>query len=254
MTRSVRLVKPIGAPLAEDALGSFALAARAARRNLQHAVDFVVLHEDYEVDGPSPASSLNPPTVLAAVAAWERFIADITGLAHGHDWMGSGRYGNQLAGCYLVRPRRRDEEATRDQTLAGDAARVIVGLTGSAHVLDRLSVHVITGWSGATPRFAKKDGLGLRDHDYLRPRDEWESLTVGEAVYQSVKLRNAIAHSYLPAVVEQGLASAIESPQGKPEDAHWLNDPAQLFWLSTRVTVSASKQGAPEVCLHCSSS
>jgi hypothetical protein len=228
-------IKPMGGRLHPGQVAYLQEAADMARVNLQRAVDFVVLHEAYRAAGPSPAASLNEPTVLVAVAAWERFIGDLNGIARGRGWQGPARHPGTVAGANLVRPRFEGETAGQDETVPGDAARVLVGMLGTAEPLNSFHVRLIHDWSGATSRFHASLGIGLRDKDYRRPNpdERWDRLTTGEVVYQAIKLRNAIAHSYLP---RMGDALSEEAAQRrlKPEQTHWLNEPSQMFWLSDK--------------------
>lgn len=223
------VIKPIGTRVTQGQLASLQEAADAAHANLQRAVDFVVLHEAYTVDGPSPAASLNEPTVLVAVATWERFIGDLVAIAKGLAPPDPARHRSSLAGAYLVRPRYTGETAEPDETVPGDAARLLAGMLSSTRPLDSFHVRLVHNWSGATPRFHHSFGIGLRGKDYRRPdpAERWDRLTTGEVVYQAIKLRNAIAHRYIPR-----MGDAL--PSLKPEDSHWLNDPAQVFWLSDK--------------------
>jgi hypothetical protein len=228
-------IAPIGHRPTQSQLASLQEAADAASENLQKAIDFVVLHEAYPANAPSPASSLNEPTVLVAVASWERFIGDLGAIARGRTWSGSARHPSSLAGAYLVRPRNKNETAAPDETVPGDAARVLVGMLGTPRPLDNFHIRLIHDWSGATSRFHYSTGIGLRDKEYRRPGagEKWTRLTIGETVYQSIKLRNAIAHSYIPRMGIE-LSSYKSHKDLAPEDTHWLNDPKQLFWLSDR--------------------
>jgi hypothetical protein len=226
----------IGRRLTTDQVPHLQEAADAARGNLQRAIDLVILHETCRVAGQEAAAALNEPTVLLAVATWERFIGDLLVLANRSGWRGSGRHPSTVAGANLVRPRRTVETAGPDETLPGDAACVLAGLTGGWTPLSRLRARVIYDWRGATPRFVDMTGFGLRDQRYHRPAypaEPWEHLTIGEVVYQSLKLRSAIAHSYVPRMGD------VPSPRrGRttltPEDAHWLNAPSQMFWHSDK--------------------
>lgn len=226
----------MGAQLRSGQVPHLREAAEMAGVNLQRAVDFVVLHEAYTVASPSPAAALNEPTVLVAVAAWERFMGDLTAIAQGAHWQGSGRHPSSVMGANLVRPRHKSEAAGRDETVPGDAARVLTGLLGATGPLDRFRIRLVYDWRGATPRFTDAVGIGLRDRDYRRsayPDEPWEHLTIGEVVYQSIKLRNAIAHSYLPRMGDALSTGGVSATQ-KPEDTHWLNAPSQLFWQSDK--------------------
>jgi hypothetical protein len=215
-------------------------AAVAARANLQRSVDYVLLHEGYDVDGDTPAASLNPPTVLTAVAAWERFVGDLKGVSLGDEWTASGRYQSRLSDCYLVRPPHPSEPHTPDQTVTGEAARLLLQITGSSDVLDHLCLKVISSWSGARPRFGVANGLGLRPASYRRTTVSGVSdpLTVGEAVYQSVQLRNAVAHSYLPAMSTPRPRQPKKRTKGQSAQSlpaqHWLDDPDEFFWRSDK--------------------
>jgi hypothetical protein len=249
MSADPNLIPPIGTPLRSEDLPRIVEAAVGARTTLQRAMDFVILHEDYTVNGPSPASSLNEPTVLAAVAGWERFIGDLTTIALRRTWLGSGLNPSTVTGSYLVRPGTRSElhdgSVSADQTVPGDAARVVVGLTGSSKLLDHLHVKVVHNWVGARPDLAGKTGMPFRPHGYLRAQDESvrpNRLTVAETLYQAVKLRNAIAHSFLPRM--GGLPADLDDPtsdaqnenaqKAAPPEQHWLDGPRELFWFSDK--------------------
>ncbi len=67
-----------------------AAAFSSARGSLGEAVDLVILHNEREVRGRQPRASLNPVTVLLAVAAWERLVADLAALTSGAIWTGPG--------------------------------------------------------------------------------------------------------------------------------------------------------------------
>jgi hypothetical protein len=228
--RKAGLFHPLQVPHLQEA-------AEAAQVNLQRAVDFVILHEAYTVSGPSPAATLNEPTVLVAAAAWERFTGDLNAITHGKQWRGPGRHPSTVKGSNLIRPRDNEKEpAGPDETLPGDAARVLASMLGAAGPLDRFRVHLVYDWRGATPRFTQATGIGLRHKDYRRPAwpdEPWEHLTIGEMVYQAIKLRHAIAHNCLPRMGDDPGTGRDGSPPS-PEDTHWLNSPSQLFWLSDK--------------------
>jgi hypothetical protein len=236
MPAQTTAVQPIGARLRPGQVPYLQEAAESARVNLQRAVDFVILHEPYTVSGPSPAAALNEPTVLFTVGAWERFVADLGVIARAKPWQGSGRHESSLAGAYLIRPRNTDEAAGPDQTVPGDAARVLAGMLGDTGPLGRLRMRVVYDWRGAAPRFADHTGVGLRARDYHRPvnpGEPWENLTTGEVVYQAIKLRSALAHRSLPRMGDPP-SPAGNGAKPKPEASHWLNLPGQLFWLSDK--------------------
>ncbi len=169
------------------------------------------------------------------MAAWDRFVNDLWALAQDERWRGPGRYRGQLNYSYLVRPGYKDENAGPDETVPGNAARALVGLLGTTEPLRRFSVRLVYDWRGARPQFVDATGIGLRAEDYRRrlyPDEPWEHLTIGEVVYQAVKLRNAVAHSYLPRMGD--VLGAESGDNVSLEDAHWLNSPSQLFWRSDK--------------------
>jgi|ERR1700722_11124963 len=230
---SIDSVRPLGTRLNHVQVAYLQETAAMACANLQRAVDLVIVHEGYSVRGPEPPAALNEPIVLIAVAAWDRFTDDLWALAKDLPWQGPGRHTGKLNYSYLVRPRYRNETAGLDETLPGDAARVLAGLLGTEEPLRRFNVRLVYNWRGAEPRFTDATGIGLRSEDYHRPAypEPWEHLTIGEVVYQAIKLRNAVAHSYLPKMGDVVLPG---EPNTSPEDAHWLNNPAHLFWASDK--------------------
>jgi hypothetical protein len=249
-------VEPVGTRLNPAQVAYLQETAAMARDNLQRAVDLVIVHEGYSVSGPEPPAALNEPTVLVAVAAWDRFTDDLWALAKDLPWRGPGRHRGKLSYSYLVRPRHRNESAGPDETLPGGAARALVGLLGTTEPLRHFSVRLVYDWRGAETRFTDATGLGLRPEGYRRPAypdEPWEHLTIGEVVYQALKLRSAVAHSYLP---RMGDVVLPEGPNIPPEEIHWLNNPSQLFWYSDKkdgISVQAGcAQGAPGESLPCS--
>jgi hypothetical protein len=228
---------PLGSPLPTTRATEFAEAAKAAQDNLSRGIDYVILHELQDVNGPGPAAALNEPTVLAAVAAWERFCADIAVFASGDEWRGTGRStSNSTMAQLVVPPPRAQGQGRTDATVYGAAARRVVGLTGSTDVIDGLDLMVLRSWRGSRPDFRRMHGLPLRPTDYRRPV-EWDDqqgdpLGTGEVVYQAFKLRHAVAHRFLPQMGD-GSPQAGNGRQRLTDD-HWLNDPGQQFWLSDK--------------------
>jgi hypothetical protein len=54
----------------------FGLVTGAARDNLGSAIDLVLVHNEKEARGRQPRTSLNRAVVVAAISAWDRFVAD----------------------------------------------------------------------------------------------------------------------------------------------------------------------------------
>lgn len=59
----------------------FAEVCNATKWNIRAALDLIAIHAEKDVRGRQPRASLNPFTVLAAAAAWERFLSDAVGAA-----------------------------------------------------------------------------------------------------------------------------------------------------------------------------
>ncbi len=213
-------------------------------RTLQAGIDLVVTHELYRpFGGQTPVSAVNPPTVLIAVAAWERFCGDLAVIAHQDSWLGPNN-SCYLADSYLLRPPTKADPGFRagwDATVNGNAANVLVGLTGSRDILDAINVKLVHNWRGSRPILRKANGPGLRDQDYSRPDLEDQVTprhTIGEVVYQSVKLRSAVAHSYIPAMgIDPSVAPYTRNSKKEPDEnnfTHWLDRPKEQFWLSNK--------------------
>jgi hypothetical protein len=92
-----------------------------------------------------------------------------------------------------------------DWTVAGEAAQNISYLAGSPDLLDGLRIAVV-------------------------------HVTVGETLYQAIELRSAVAHSYLPEMQGVRRRHRWDGGDGTRVErlSHWLDDPAQLFWLSDK--------------------
>jgi hypothetical protein len=57
----------------------FAAVCAATRWHVRRPLDLICIHSEREVSGRQPRATLNPFTVLAAAAAWERFLSDLVG-------------------------------------------------------------------------------------------------------------------------------------------------------------------------------
>jgi hypothetical protein len=116
----------------------FGEVVRAARSNLQLALDLITIHSEAAVKGPQPRASLNPFTVVAAIGSWERFVADLASAASfaGESWNGPGGHRS--------RPGAHAPEAL-DGYLAGS------GVT-DAELSTRWEVKFPTRWVGVKPQ------------------------------------------------------------------------------------------------------
>lgn len=166
---------PVVCPLSADQEPQFAELCGDARAGLTEAIDLVLIHNEKEVRGVQPRATLNPLTVLLAVSAWERFVADVRALAC-NKWRGVGLHSAENGGAYLG---QRD-----DPTRPGKARTTLEAVSGD-RLPDAWQVRTFRGWRGKHPQQAAlltgNDPSGLATEV-----DEW------------IRLRNAVAHRCLP--------------------------------------------------------
>ncbi|KFU75416.1 hypothetical protein SAMN04489729_6990 [Amycolatopsis lurida] len=189
---------PPNTQLTED---RFSQVSQAARRNIRTALDLIAIHSEQPVRGPQPRSSLNPFTVLAAVGAWERLIADLTSAASQTNWRGPG--GHKTTGAHW--PSAVDAHMISHQLLA-------------APLTSRWEAAFPARWKGITP-------LGWTTVRQTSPAADRDKLLA--YITASRRARNAAAHY---ALVENASAAAqdMDSEGWYPwqSDAHKPSLPA----------------------------
>ncbi|MGY1608762.1 hypothetical protein [Geodermatophilus sp. SYSU D00700] len=133
-------------------------------------MDLLLLHNEQPVRGNQPRRSLNPITVLLAVAAWERFVVDIRALSalSAKPWQGPG-LDRQLQGAAHL----------------ANAVPVLAIASGGL-LPATWHIRVYRGWRGKTPTnpvlLAGADATGALNGE------------LSEAVADYVKLRHSVAH------------------------------------------------------------
>jgi hypothetical protein len=163
-------------PLGKTDQRSFQEICDDARSGLSDAIDLILVHNEKEVRGDQPRSTLNPLIVLLAVASWERYVGDLRALSVG-TYEGTGVAKNQNGGAYLL-------DGTRGEG-PGPAARLHHDLT-AGRLPSAWNVLTFTSWSG---RYAQAP-VAVTGQE------------VGEQVDRSIRLRNQIAHRMLPSDVQ----------------------------------------------------
>jgi hypothetical protein len=123
----------------------FAEVCDAARWNLRAALDLIAIHSEKDVRGRQPRASLNPFTVLAAAAAWERFLADAVGAAQ-QSWSGPGRFsiGSQKVNGMSVAPQWAPSCLNRYLRSHGV-------ITSGPDLTNSWEGHIAGSWKGASP-------------------------------------------------------------------------------------------------------
>lgn len=156
---------------AQDA---YARTCSAAADNLTDAVNCCRVHNEVEVRGRQPRSSLNPLTVVAAASAWERFIFETAAvLKHAGDTA-------RLASLALEET---ESSAGRSSFLLGQDRK------WSWNLQRDLTVHCAFSWRGKQVRRVRT----LVGNN----ADPVEGLTLFQVLDQWADLRNAIAHRTL---------------------------------------------------------
>ncbi len=144
------------------------MVAKAAESNMKKPLDLIAIHAEQEVRGIQPRASLNPFTVLAAGAAWERLITDLVGasqsepIAPGDGKSAEGTHYPQSVDGYL-----RNRNVVKESVTA------------------RWEATYAKGWKGVTP--TRWSTVTRNSH----PDDRQE---FNRYVVAAIAARNAAAH------------------------------------------------------------
>ncbi len=145
---------------------AFIESAKSVRRRLADAVDLLLIHNERDVSGYQPRIALSPLTVLLAVSAWERLIADVRWLGDGRTWPGP-----EMA------------ESMRGGAWANNAYPVLFSLT-QGDLPKMFDIVVFNGYRGKRPGSPERvDGMSDVIEDHIAT---W------------IDTRNGVAHHCLP--------------------------------------------------------
>jgi hypothetical protein len=168
--------------------GHFTKVCEAARWNLRAALDLIAIHSEKEVRGRQPRASLNPFTVLAAVAAWERFLADAVGASAGtgKPWPGPGHFKFDPKKDNKKLPDGRWVTPPWDPSYLNDYLRVRGVIKSGLDLTDYWEAHLAGSWWGAAPTRWR----------YVRYADDPSAFEV--ALKNAQYARHGAAHFALP--------------------------------------------------------
>lgn len=144
---------------------SFSEIVADAKKGLSNAIDLILIHNEHNVRGNQPRSTLNPLILMLAVAAWERFIADTCLLAN--DAFEGAGLGQSPPGRAFFSSR---------------GAINVLGALTSQRLPNGFTVKVFDSWVGKYPTNARTV----------------HGLEVAEYVNDAIKHRNGVAHRSLP--------------------------------------------------------
>lgn len=184
-------------------LERFRRAADAARDNLSVAVDLVIVHNEKPVRGRQPRAALNRAIVVAAIAAWDRFVSDTCSAFEGNgndDPWGSGSEKSNPGQLYARAVNRR---------LARCGAV-------ESPFLSRLRARAATNWSGVRM-------LAIETLDGVEP-GERSGLTFSQHLNQWIRLRHALAHGSIRYEIRRADDPAAWDPKddiGDPYRSQW---------------------------------
>jgi hypothetical protein len=168
--------------------GRFTKVCEAACWNLRAALDLIAIHSEKEVRGRQPRASLNPFTVLAAAAAWERFLADAVGASAGtgKSWPGPGHFRFDPKKDNKKLPDGRWVTPPWDPSYLNGYLRVCGVIQSGLNLTDYWEAHLAGSWWGAAPTRWR----------YVRYTDDPSAfeMTLKNAQYA----RNGAAHFALP--------------------------------------------------------
>lgn len=153
-------------PLTTEREAAFKESVRSVRARLGEATDLLLIHNEKPVRGNQPRKVLGGMTLLSAVSAWERLIADLTLLAGSGEWPGAERAKSGPGKAY----------SQNAFSLLGD-------LTDGA-LPAAFRIRMFKGLSGQTP-YGAWDCCGT---------DE----VLGEELNGWIASRNGVAHHCLP--------------------------------------------------------
>ena len=180
-------------PLTWDAL---AAVAEEARRNLEGALDIILVHAEQYVSGRQPRVALNPAIVVTAVGAWERLVADLIGAVT----VGQSGAAYQ-PGLYEAK------EGAHHPGVCGRRLRNLGIATRDVEA--EWEAEVAFGYRGCSPKEWTRLTLG-QDISHEEGRRVWNPEAVDAQVEAAIMVRNGGAHR----VVEQVTSTA--SKRGLP--------------------------------------
>lgn len=215
-----------GKPLQPSAEPQFAELCRDTQTGFSDALDLVLIHNEQEVRGNQPRSTLNPLTVLLAVAAWERFLVDLRAVALGK-WTEPGLFGKRQAEK-LHQPAWLG--TFEDSAKPGNAQKLLSALTG-----DRLPeawlVRTFAGWTGKSPQGPSV--LGGSD-----------AARLAQEVDAGIMLRNAIAHRAMAQDKEVGPYRESDAEKSHTVQAGWARTVLGVFLQLTDQAIVATAHEA----------
>jgi len=167
------MTTPGATPLAGREHDFYAVCS-SAREALGEAIDLLLLHNERQVRGNQPRKSLNPVTVLLAVAAWERFVVDIRALSgqSRSSWQGPG-FDRQIGGVAELAK-----------------AAPVLNVASAGRLPEAWRIQVFQGWRGKTPTHA------ATVRGATNPGLHQDQLAA--AVLDYIKLRHSVAHRAYP--------------------------------------------------------
>jgi hypothetical protein len=185
----------------------FDFIAANARESLRDALNMIAMHDAGLQEGRRD-SFLNPPTLLIAVAAWERFIEDLVGASVLESWSTPGDWpmwkGPKIwpldaQSGKVVWPKSKQSEDARGKHCAGrhplDALLIDSGTLGTA-LTECWQAWVSTWYSGKRPagwRFASNNEPDL-EHGGVRQELRTGTETIFDALLSAASARDAAAH------------------------------------------------------------
>lgn len=157
--------------VAQDA---YARTCSAAAANLADAVNCCRVHNEVEVRGRQPRSSLNPLTVVAAASAWERFIFETAYVL---------QHADDAARLAALAMEETNSGAGRSSFLLGQDRK------WSWNLRRDLTMRCAFSWRGKQVRRVRRLVGNIAD--------PVEGLTLFQVLDQWADLRNAVAHRTL---------------------------------------------------------
>ncbi|MFF3056372.1 hypothetical protein [Streptomyces sp. NPDC057909] len=160
--------------------------------HVKKPLDLIFIHAEKEVRGRQPRATLNPFTVLAAAAAWERFLSDLAGAVKypDHTWGETGKSG---LGRFQI-PKKKRDDGKGLISLPWEPAHLNSylrrqGVLGG-DLSDGWAAWLSSSWVGSSPK-------GWSFAEYANDPDAFHIV-----LKEAQRIRNGAAHLALPQDVD----------------------------------------------------
>lgn len=172
----------------------FAQITADTRRGFAEVIDLILIHNERDVRGTQPRTTLNRLIAFLSVAAWERFVADVGDLARSPDPANFVPGSTNSQGFNKITPERKRNGG---ESKAVSTLRAATG----GRLPDDWRILVTTSGAGKNLRF----GYAAR----------YEDQEMCELVDWWIEVRHKLAHRALPQLLEWSMWSDATASGGR---------------------------------------